>query len=124
MTSGPGYAKHPDHTVTTERAEGTIRVTRGGLTLADTDRAIILKENGYPPVAYVPREHVAMDAMEPEQRSTHCPFKGDASYFTITGGGGPIASGAWSYETPFDEVESIAGHIAFDSGHVSIEGAN
>ena len=123
MASGPGYAKHPDHTVTTERAPGTVRITRGGLTLADTDRAIILREKGYDPVAYIPREHVAMDAMEPVSKSTHCPFKGDASYYTITGGGEPITAGAWSYETPFDEVSDIAGHIAFDRQHVAVEGA-
>ena len=122
MASGPGYAKHPDHTVTTEKASGKVRITRGGLTLADTDSAIILREADYPPVAYIPREHVAMDAMEPVSKSTHCPFKGDASYFTITGGGEPITAGAWSYETPYDEVNAIAGHIAFDASHVSIEG--
>ena len=122
MASGPGYAEHPDHTVATEPASGRVRVTRGKLTLADTDQAVMLREKGYDPVAYIPREHVAMDAMEPAAKSTHCPFKGDASYFTITGGGEPVAAGAWSYETPYDEVDGIAGHIAFDAAHVSIEG--
>ena len=122
MASGPAYAKHPEHTVDVESASGRVRVTRGGLVLADSDRALILREASYPPVAYLPREHISLEAMEPETRITHCPFKGDASYFTITGGGEPVAGGAWSYEAPYDEVADIAGHVAFYPEHVSIEG--
>ena len=122
MASGPGYAKHPEHTVTVEPAPSRVRVERGGLVLADSDRALILREADYPAVAYIPREHVSMDAMEPESRTTQCPFKGDASYFTITGGGEPVAGGAWTYETPYDEVSEIAGHVAFYPEHVSITG--
>ena len=120
MASGPGYAKH---TVAVEPAPGRVRVTRGGLLLADSDAALVLREADYPPVHYIPREHVSMDALAPESKSTHCPFKGDASYFTITGGGEPVAGGAWSYASPFDEVVEIAGHVAFYAEHVSIETA-
>ena len=121
MASGPGYAKRPGHKVSVEPASGRVRVERGGLVLADSDRALVLREGDYPPVHYIPREHVSMGAMEPETKSTHCPFKGDAAYFTITGGGEPVAGGAWSYETPYDEVAEIAGHVAFYPEHVRIE---
>ena len=121
MASGPGYAKHPDHTITIKPADGRVRVTRGGLLLADSENALILRETNYPPVIYVPRSDVSMEAMEPNPKATHCPFKGDAEYFDIAGGGEPIAAGAWSYRKPFDEVAEIEGHVAFYSEHVSIE---
>ena len=121
MASGPGYAKHPDHTITVEPAGGRVRVTRSGLLLADSENALVLREANYSPVTYIPRSDVSMEAMEPNPKTTHCPFKGDAEYFDITGGGKPIAAGAWSYPKPFDEVAEIEGHIAFYSEHVSIE---
>ena len=121
MASGPGYAEHPDHSVSVEPMKGRVRVTRGGLVLADSENALILREANYPPVIYVPRSDVSMEALEPNPKTTHCPFKGDAEYFDITGGGEPIAGGAWSYATPFDEVSEIEGHLAFYPEHVSID---
>ena len=88
-------------------------VRHGGRTVADTRRALTLKEASYPPVHYVPREDVVEDLFERSTRHSHCPYKGDASYFTATAGGLVRRDAAWSYEEPFPAVAAIARHVAF-----------
>jgi len=112
--SGPGYRKHPDHRITTTPARGRVRVTFDGEVIADTTAAIRLSESDYPAVYYVPRADVEMDRLSPTAHRTYCPFKGDASYFTLTSRNGRVAGDAvWSYESPYDEVMSIRNHLAF-----------
>ncbi|MCQ8242091.1 DUF427 domain-containing protein [Rhizosaccharibacter radicis] len=97
-----------DHPIRIEPAPGTVRVLLGGATVADSSRALILRESTYPPVFYVPRADVSLDRLAPSGTRTHCPYKGDASYFAHDG-----RDVAWSYETPFAPVAAIAGHVAF-----------
>ncbi|MBX3262890.1 MAG: DUF427 domain-containing protein [Labilithrix sp.] len=110
---GPGYAKHPEHTVTVTPFEGRVVIeSPSGEVLVDTLRALELREASYPPVFYVPRRDARMDRLARTSHTTHCPFKGDASYFTIAGlPGGENA--VWSYERPYDEVASIRDALAF-----------
>jgi uncharacterized protein (DUF427 family) len=103
----------PDHPITVEPNPHRVRVVLGGVIVAETTRALTLKEASMPAVQYIPREDAAMDLFEPTQRSTHCPYKGDASYFTVTAGGLVADNAVWSYEKPFDAVKGIAGHLAF-----------
>lgn len=87
-----------------------VRVTVGDTLLADTTRAFELRERGYPPRLYIPREDVRMERLIRSDTVTHCPFKGDAAYFSF----GEQADVAWSYEQPLEGMETIAEYLAFD----------
>ena len=87
-----------------------VRVKVRGENIADTAEALALKEGSYPVVYYIPRKDVKMDRLERTTHSTHCPHKGDASYFSIKGG---PANAVWSYEQPKDGVAPIKDHLAF-----------
>jgi len=108
--SGPGYAKHPEHRITTDPATLRVRVTVGGQVIADTREAIAMKEGNYPVVYYVPRKDVKMDRLVRTAHTTYCPFKGHASYYSLAGG---PDNAVWSYEQPYDEVAVIKDRLAF-----------
>ena len=103
----------PDHPITISREGKRVRVQFAGKTVADTARALTLKEASYPPVYYVPRADADMALLTRTAHSTHCPYKGDASYFTISGDGRTADNAVWSYETPFPAVAEIKDHLAF-----------
>ena len=100
---------------------GRVRVRAGGAIVADSAHAMMLEETGLPPVFYLPRGDVRMEHFSPSARTSHCPHKGDASYFNLDAGDGPIADAAWSYEAPYPIALSIAGHLAFYADKVEIE---
>ncbi len=102
-------------------AAGTYVVRAGGAVLGETSRALELREGSYPPRIYVPREDMAMALLEKTDRVTTCPWKGDASYFSITTPDGPLTNAVWSYETPIPEMAVIAGHLAFYPDKVVVE---
>ncbi|HEX8225050.1 MAG TPA: DUF427 domain-containing protein [Allosphingosinicella sp.] len=97
---------------------GRVRVRVGGEILADTAHALLLEEGSLPPVFYVPRGDVHMERFAPSPTTSHCPFKGDASYLSVEGGPADVA---WSYETPLDQVSAIAGHLAFYPDKAEVE---
>ena len=111
--SGPGYKKHPEHRITLERAYVRVRVTFDGEVIAESTDAIRLCEASYPPVYYVPRREVKMDRLIRTEHHTYCPFKGEASYYTLSGGGRIQENAVWSYESPYDEVVDIKDRLAF-----------
>ena len=80
-----------------------------------------LKEASYPAVQYVPREDANMALLARTERITHCPYKGDANYFSIVADGKTIENAIWTYETPFPAMAEIAGHLAFYPDRVKIE---
>ncbi len=90
-----------------------IRVMLGGTIVAETTRALTLREGNLPPVLYVPREDAEMDLFARTEHRTHCPHKGEASYFSICLPTGLEPDAVWSYEQPFPAVSAIAGHLAF-----------
>lgn len=107
----PGTADHP---ITITPATERVRVTFAGQVVADSRRALLLKEASYPPVAYIPREDVDMTLLVRTNHKTRCPYKGEASYYSIHAAGGRIAENAiWSYEAPIADAAAIAGHMAF-----------
>jgi len=101
------------HPIMIERNPNRIIVSAGGRTVADTRRALTLREASYSPVHYIPREDVDMSLLERTDHSSHCPYKGDASYFSITPAGSQGTNAAWSYEEPKAEVSPIASFLAF-----------
>jgi uncharacterized protein (DUF427 family) len=117
MSSAPGFKKYPQHRVETRRASVHVRVTYLGEVIADTRDAVELHESTgegkktvAPIVYYVPRKDVRMDRLARSSHRTHCPFKGDASYFSVVGG---AENAVWSYETPYDEMLLIKERLAF-----------
>ena len=106
----PGYRKYPDHRIDTSPAAATVRVTFKGEVIAESVDTIAMREGDYPVVYYIPRKDVKMDRLERTSHRTHCPFKGDASYFSLKDG---PANAVWSYEAPYDEMAAIKGLLAF-----------
>lgn len=113
LNPAPGFKKHSHHSVEL-RSERTPLVLRfGGEVIADTKCALVVVEGGYPPRYYIPKVDVRMDLLEATDLETHCPFKGDARYWTIRAGGQVLKNGAWAYDYPFDETAGLAGFIGF-----------
>jgi len=102
-------------------APGTWVVRAAGAVVGESTKALELTEGDYPAVIYFPRGDLAMAFLEPTDMTSRCPFKGDASYFTIEAKSGPIPNAAWSYETPNDAVAEIKDHIAFFHEKVAVE---
>jgi uncharacterized protein (DUF427 family) len=107
--------------ITIGPAGGTWVIRAGGAVLAETTAALELVEGGMTPVIYFPRGDVAMALLEPSATRSTCPWKGEASYFSVIGPAGTIRDAAWSYETPLPGCEAIAGHLAFYPTRVTIE---
>ena len=111
----------PDHPITITTNPKRVRVSAGGIVVADTTQALTLKEASYPAVLYIPREDADLTQMSRTDRVTHCPYKGDANYFSIVAGGKTIENSIWTYEAPFPAMAEIAGHLAFYPDKVTIE---
>ena len=103
----------PDHPIAITPQPGRVRVRVGGTVVAETTRALALAEADYPAVLYVPREDARWEAFRSNPRSTHCPYKGTASYYDLVAEGGTRPAAVWSYEAPYPAVAAIQGHLAF-----------
>ena len=110
----------PDHPITITPAARRWRARFEGHVIADTDDALILKESTYPAVVYFPREDVSMEYLARTDHHTHCPYKGDASYFTIRMDTRIEENAVWSYEEPFPAMTEIAERLAFYPNKVEI----
>jgi uncharacterized protein (DUF427 family) len=111
----------PDHPISIEPFDGTVSVSVGGVEIARSDRALAMQEAHYPAVYYVPREDVSMHVAQRSPKVTHCPHKGDAAHFSIAVADETVEDAAWSYETPFDAMAGIAGHLAFYTGKADVK---
>jgi uncharacterized protein (DUF427 family) len=101
------------HTLSTEKTSAHVQVIVGGVTVADTTHAVLLHETGLPTRYYLPRDDIAMDRFVPTGTSTHCPFKGNARYWSADIDGTVFADIAWSYEAPISDRADIAGLVCF-----------
>jgi len=119
----PGFRDRPDHTITIAPHAGKVVVRAGDRVLAETHAALELVEARYKPVLYIPFSDIDFAPLSRSATLTHCPFKGDATYWLIglPGDAGPDVM--WAYETPFDEMQAIRGHGAFYADRVTIETA-
>jgi uncharacterized protein (DUF427 family) len=90
-----------------------VRVEVAGVTVADSDKPMLLFETGLGTRYYFPKTHVRMDLLTPTDTVTHCPYKGQAEYWSVRAGDAVHADLAWSYRTPLPESERIAGLISF-----------
>ena len=107
-----GFVDNPDYRVDFEPCPKRVRAVAGGVTLIDSTRARLMLETGHTPVYYVPPEDVAREHLTRSGHTTFCPYKGDASYWTLEASGRRVENAVWSYEAPFPEVAQIAGYMA------------
>lgn len=103
----------PDHPIVLERSKERVVVRLGGQTIAASPHAIALREMDYPVVYYVPRDDVDMSLLERTVHSSFCPYKGEASYYTIKSGERCSENAVWSYENPYSAVAEIKDYLAF-----------
>jgi uncharacterized protein (DUF427 family) len=103
----------PDHPISIEANPSRVVVKVSGQVIADTSDALTLREASYPAVQYIPRRDVDMAALTRSEHTTFCPYKGDASYFSIPAGGDRSVDAVWTYEAPFEAMAQIKNYVAF-----------
>lgn len=102
------------HPITIEPTQGRVQVRVNGELIADTSAALQLREATLPVVQYIPFADLVQERLTRTDTSTYCPFKGEASYYSVTTAAGDVVEDAiWTYEQPYPAVAEIAGHVAF-----------
>jgi len=115
------WHRHPDYRVDLEPSDRHVRVRALGEVIADTRRSVVVHETRHAPVVYVPLADVRDDVLERTTHTTFCPFKGDASYWSVRVGDRVLENVVWSYAQPFDEVARLVGLAAFYPDRVEWE---
>ncbi|GAB3675880.1 DUF427 domain-containing protein [Salinisphaera aquimarina] len=110
----------PDDRIRLNAFHGRVRATTGEQLVADTCAAIELHETGYPVRLYLPRADIAPGTLRVSDKRTHCPFKGDATYFNLQHAATTLDDAAWSYEQPIDAMAAIAGYLSFDHPQLTL----
>ncbi len=108
----PGYGKNPDHRIAFDPSPRRVRVAFDGETVADSTRMMLMRETGHLPVYYFPLADIRHDLIRPTDHRTHCPYKGEAAYWSLRVGGRTAENAMWSYPTPFDEAAALASYAA------------
>ncbi|SMF89726.1 Uncharacterized conserved protein, DUF427 family [Azospirillum oryzae] len=103
----------PEHPITIIPNPNRIRVVFAGRVVAETARALTLTEATLPVVQYIPRADADMTAFERTGHTTHCPYKGDATYYSLRVGDRIAINAVWTYETPYPAVAAIREYLAF-----------
>jgi uncharacterized protein (DUF427 family) len=103
----------PDHPITVTPSGQQVEVKLGGVVIASSKDALVLKEAAYPAVYYIPRKDVNMALLQRTEHATYCPYKGDCAYYSIPSGGERSVNAVWTYEAPYDAVAAIKDHLAF-----------
>lgn len=120
MGSSPVLQPGPDHPITITGTPGVVRVMLGDQLIAQTSRALTLQEASYPAVQYIPLADVDQDLLAPSTHHTHCPYKGEAGYFSIVGAAAELINAVWIYREPHPAVAAIKDHVAFYPDRVQI----
>ncbi|MGF7238680.1 MAG: DUF427 domain-containing protein [Frankia sp.] len=120
MTTRKPRIPGPDHPITIETTGARVVARVGAHIVADTTRALTLREANYPPVQYIPLGDVDQTLLVASTTLTYCPYKGDASYYGLALAEGGLADVVWSYREPYDAVADIAGHVAFYTDRVDV----
>ena len=119
-----GHLRDPYHRVDVRRTDRTVHVAIAGVEVAVSGAASVLSETGLANRWYVPRHDVNLDLLEVSSTTTHCPYKGQSTYWSFTGSdaiGDRIEDVAWSYDHPFDGARRVAGRLSFDGDAVTID---
>jgi uncharacterized protein (DUF427 family) len=123
MSTRPVLQPSDRHPITVEPTGRHVTVRVNGEVVADTDNALTLQESTYDAVHYIPLADVNRDLLQPTSTETYCPFKGDASYYSVvTSTGDTVEDAIWTYEEPYQAVAPIKGHVAFypDKAEISV----
>ncbi len=117
----PGFANRPDHRVDLLPESRRVKVVFGGVTVAESSTALRVEETSHGPVFYLPEKDVRLDLMHPTEHHTRCPYKGEASYWTIDlpGSNRRSENAVWAYPSPYDEAAGLAGYYAFYPNRVN-----
>ncbi|MFT5442318.1 MAG: hypothetical protein ACI8W3_001360 [Myxococcota bacterium] len=107
------YSKHPDYRVDLESNPSRVVVSLAGTVIADSEKTLLVRETNLGPVVYFPKADVRFDQLEATRHETHCPFKGDASYWTARVGERVEENAVWGYEDPYDEVAGLRDYVSF-----------
>jgi uncharacterized protein (DUF427 family) len=111
----------PDHPISVEPHSARVRVSVGDHIIADTTKALALREAGYPPVLYLPLGDLDQSTLVASETSTYCPYKGTASYYSLRTENAEVADAIWYYPEPYAAVSEIDGHVAFYPDRVQID---
>jgi len=129
VSAAPTVSVRPDrvrllpgrrHPITVSEAAVRVVVRHGGRVIADSRSALTVREADHPPVHYLPRADVDLSALAASDHTSYCPFKGEASYFSVVGAGDVGTNAVWSYEDPYDAVSEIKGYLAFYANRVEV----
>jgi uncharacterized protein (DUF427 family) len=121
MSASTPLIPGPDHPITIEPSSAHVVVKAGAAVIADSSNALTLHEASYAPVYYVPFAEVDSELLESSDTTSYCPYKGEASYYSVRTGDGLIKDAIWFYDEPYDAVSKIAGHVAFYPDRVQID---
>jgi uncharacterized protein (DUF427 family) len=120
MTTKVQKEPGPGHPITIEPSTEHVVVRSGDAVIADTRAALVLREATIPPVYYVPLSDVDQSLLRPSNHETYCPFKGDASYYTVAAGDRELQDAIWYYADPYPAVAQIKDHVAFYTTKVDL----
>jgi uncharacterized protein (DUF427 family) len=112
------YAKYPDHQVELVPGSKRVQVSFRGQVIADSASPLRVRESKHDEVIYFPREDVSFEHLERTDHASFCPFKGEASYWTLRVEADQSENAVWSYEDPFDEVAGLKDYLAFYADRV------
>ena len=123
MSASAPLIPGPDHPITVETSPAHVVVKVGDSVIADSSNALTLREASYPPIYYVPLADLDSELLESSDTTSYCPYKGEASYYSVRTGDGVIEDEIWFYDERYDAVSDIAGHVAFyaDRAEVTVE---
>ena len=114
MTERPVLTPTAEYPITVTPTGRHVTVRVADQVVADTDAALTLQESSHPAVQYIPLSDVAEQMLSSTDTASYCPFKGDASYYSVTTAAGTtVTDAAWTYRRPFPAVAAVAGHVAF-----------
>lgn len=114
------FSKFPDYRVDLVPGHERVQVSFGGEVIADSARPLQVRETKHDEVLYFPREDVSFEHLVRTEHTSFCPFKGEASYWTLRVAGRESENAVWSYEDPFDEVAGLKDYIAFYPDRVQL----
>jgi len=109
-----------DHPISIRAVDRRMQVEAAGRTIIDAQIVLELREEGYKPVCYAPRDNASMSLLERSDHTTFCPYKGEATYYHVKTPDGRIENAVWSYEDPYPGVAAIRGHLAVFPDKVSL----
>ena len=119
-----GHLRDPYHRVDARPSSRAVTVRVGDVVVATSSRPVVVSETGLPNRWYLPTDDIRTELLVPSATTSHCPYKGDASYWSFRSDGVDVADVAWSYEDPYDGVRLIAGHRSFLGDAVTVEVAD